>query len=91
MKTLEITGIQSKKNKAGALVEVIVTGIDLDQLVLNPESEAKELKVKFDLEDDAERARFLKIFWSKSMKKDCKTLAEVMDKAVKNSANIWIY
>ena len=91
MKTLEITGIQQKKNKAGSLIEVIVTANDLDSLILNPESEVKEIKVKFDLEDEDERAKFLKIFWSKSMKKGCKNIIEVMDKAVKNAATIWLY
>ena len=63
----------------------------MDSLILNPEAEAKEMKVKFDLEDEDDRAKFLKIFWSKSMKKGCKNLIESMDKAVKNNATVWIY
>lgn len=90
MRTIEITAIETKTNKAGAYTSATITGLDLDSLRTIDE-EVKETKIKFDLTDEAQWNKFRNIFWSKKLRKDAKTLQQSIDQAVKDNATIWIY
>lgn len=90
MRTIEITSVTTKNNKAGAYIEATVTGLDLENL-RNMDEEAKEVSVIFDLTDDTQWNKFRNIFWSKKIRKEAKTLKQAIDQAVKDNATIWIY
>ncbi|MCR5509279.1 MAG: hypothetical protein K6F34_11420 [Lachnospiraceae bacterium] len=90
MTRLEINAIETKANKNNILTQVKVTGIDLDSL-RNLTGEAKEITITFNLEEDYDYNKFLKIFWSKSIRKNAKNLNQALDQAVKDNAIIYIY